>query len=800
MNSEDIFTNREISWLSFNERVLQEAEDPNTPLFERIRFIGIFSNNLDEFFRVRVATVKRMVDFGKDEEGLLGPHTPKELYDQIQEIVMRQQQKVQEIFSGILEEMKKEDIYLINEKQLTHKQGMFVRKYFQRRVLPNLVPIMLSRKNPFPYLRDRSVYLAVKLTGATDPEEYAYSLIRIPSRSVPRFLVLPPSGSRKFVMFLDDVIRFCFDDLFYYFGYTRFEAFTIKITRDAEIDLDDDISKSFIEKMETGLKKRKTGRPVRLVYDREMPADLLKFILKKMKIEEEENAVPGGKYHNHKDFMDFPEIGKKHHYYLKLPPFRHKDLPLHTSILKILRRKDVMLHYPYQMFNHFIDLLREAAIDPQVEEIGITFYRVAADSKVVNALLNAIRNGKVVTVVIELQARFDEEANIYWSNKLQEEGANVINGIPGLKVHSKLLWIKRHEGALYRHYAYIGTGNFNESTARIYADEGLLTSDPRIADEVANVFEFFKHNYRHFEYRNLIVSPFEMRRFFKKMINREIKLAKKGKPAWMILKMNSLIDPEMMMKIYEASQAGVQVKLIVRGIFGMKTGITGLSENIKGISIVDKYLEHSRIFVFGNDGDERWFISSADWMPRNLNRRIEVAAPVFDPDIRNELKEMLRIQLQDNTKARILDPDLKNLYGHSDPIHKYRAQEDFYNYIRKQHHLAMKIYHNPRCAHSRAGLKYIEKKGFDLVIRKYLTEGVSEGELLEIIQKTGMKPEELVRTQEKLFKTEYKGKQLTDAEWIRALTEHPQLLQRPIVINGDKAVVACPPEEIEKII
>ena len=317
---------------------------------------------------------------------------------------------------------------------------------------------------------------------------------------------------------------------------------------------------------------------------------------------------------------------------------------------------------------------------------------------------------------------------------------------------------------------------------------------------MANVFEFFKHNYRHFEYRNLIVSPFEMRRFFKKMINREIKLAKKGKPAWMILKMNSLIDPEMMMKIYEASQAGVQVKLIVRGIFGMKTGITGLSENIKGISIVDKYLEHSRIFVFGNDGDERWFISSADWMPRNLNRRIEVAAPVFDPDIRNELKEMLRIQLQDNTKARILDPDLKNLYGHSDPIHKYRAQEDFYNYIRKQHHLAMKIYHNPRCAHSRAGLKYIEKKGFDLEIRKYLTEGVSEGELLEIIQKTGMKPEELVRTQEKLFKTEYKGKQLTDAEWIRALTEHPQLLQRPIVINGDKAVVACPPEEIEKII
>lgn len=800
MNSEELFINREISWLSFNERVLQEAEDPATPLFERIRFIGIFSNNLDEFFRVRVATVRRMVDFGRDEEALLGEMTPRELYDQILEIVGRQQQKVLQIFTGILEELRKEDIYLINEKQLTHKQGVFVRKYFQRRVLPNLVPIMLSKKNSFPYLRDRSVYLAIKLTGGSATEDFAYSLIRIPSRSVPRFLVLPPSGSKKYVMFLDDVIRYCFDDLFYYFDYTRYEAYTIKITRDAEIDIDDDISKSFIEKMETGLKKRKTGKPVRLIYDREMPADLLKFILKKMKIEEEENAVPGGKYHNHKDFMDFPEIGKKKHYYLRLPPFRHKDLPLHTSILKVLRKKDVMLHYPYQMFLHFIDLLREAAIDPQVEEIGITLYRVASDSKVVNALLNAIRNGKRVTVVIELQARFDEEANIFWSNKLQEEGANVINGIPGLKVHSKLLWIKRQEGSVYRNYAYIGTGNFNESTARIYADEGVMTSDPRLADEVANVFDFFKHNYRHFDYKHLIVSPFGMRQFFTKMINREIKLAKKGKPAWMILKMNSLIDPDMMRKVYEASQAGVQVKLIVRGIFGMKTGIPGLSDNIGGFSIVDKYLEHSRIFVFGNDGDERYFISSADWMPRNLNRRIEVAIPILDPDICTELREMLQIQLRDNTKARILDPGLRNLYDRSDPIHKFRAQEDFYNFISKQHHIVMKIYHNPRCAHSRAGLKYMEKKGYDLEIRKYLTEGITEEEVQEILDKTGKHPLELVRTQEPLYKAEFRNRDLTPREWTEVLAAHPQLLQRPIVVNGDKAVLAHPPEEIEKIL
>jgi polyphosphate kinase len=800
MNAEEVFINREISWLSFNERVLQEAEDPNTPLLERIRFIGIFSNNLDEFFRVRVATVRRMVDFGKDEEGLLGPLTPKELYEQIQEIVQRQQSKVQEIFAGILGELKKEDINIINERQLTHKQGVFVRKNFQRKVLPNLVPIMLSRKNSFPYLRDRSVYLAIKLSGGAVAEEVAYSLIRIPSRSVPRFLVLPPSGPKKYVMLLDDVIRYCFDDLFYYFDYKKYEAYTIKVTRDAEIDIDDDISKSFIEKMEAGLKKRRTGRPVRLIYDREMPVDLLKFILKKMKIEAQENAVPGGKYHNHKDFMDFPEIGKPYHYYPKLPPFRHKDLPLHTSILKVLRKKDVMLHYPYQMFIHFIDLLREAAIDPQVEEISITLYRVAADSKVVNALLNAIRNGKSVTVVIELQARFDEEANIFWSNKLQEEGANVINGITGLKIHCKLLWIKRQEENGSRNYAYIGTGNFNESTSRIYADEGLMTADPRLSDEVANIFEFFKHNYKHFEYKNLIISPFDMRAIFTKMIRKEIKLAKKGLPAWIILKMNSLIDPEMMLKIYEASQAGVQVKLIVRGIFGMKTGIPGLSENIEGISIVDKYLEHSRIFIFGNDGDERYFISSADWMPRNLNRRIEVAAPIFDKDIQRELREMISIQLKDNTKARILDSDLRNLYDHSDPLHKYRAQEDYYNYIKNQHHIAMKVFHNPRCAQSRAGLKYLEKKGFELEIIKYITDGISEAEIKEILEKTGKKPLELIRTQEPFFRQHLKGKSLSEEEWMKLLVNNPQLLQRPIVVNGEKAVVAFPPEEVEHIL
>ncbi len=798
MYSDQNFINREISWLSFNERVLQEAEDQNTPLFERIRFIGIFSNNLDEFFRVRVATVRRMVDLGKDEENLLGNYTPQELHDKIQQIVIDQQNKVQEIFKNILEELKEDNIFLITEKDLNHSQGVFVKKYFYDKVLPNLVPIMLSKKNKFPYLRDRSAYLAVRLSKKSEPGNVAYSLIRIPGRSVPRFLVLPKMGRKKFVIMLDDVMRFCLSDLFFYFDYDIHMAYTLKITRDAELDIDDDISKSFMEKMSHSLKKRKTGKPVRLLYDREMPDDLREFIFKKMKINPE-NAIPGGRYHNHKDFMNFPEIGRKKHYYPKLPPFRHKDLRPSTSVLRVLRRKDIMLHFPYQTFNHFIDFLREAAIDPQVREIGITIYRVASDSKVMNALLNAIRNGKIVTVVIELQARFDEEANIFWSNKLQEEGANVINGVPGMKVHSKLAWVKRKENGSFKNYAYIGTGNFHEGTALIYADNGLLTSDPRLADEVENVFEFFKHNYKHFNYKHLVVSSFYMRDFFNDCIDREIELAKEGKDAWMILKMNSLIDPGMMMKVIEAGKAGVKVDLIIRGIFGIS--ITDeLSEHINAISIVDKYLEHSRIFIFGNDGDKKVFISSADWMTRNLNRRIEVACPVYDKQIQSVLMEMLNIQLKDNSKARILDPDLLNKYNRGDSEIKYRAQEDYYNFIKNKHHIIMKIYHNPRCAKSRAGLKYLEEQGYDIEIKKYLVEGISEDELKDIVAKTGMNPFYFVRTQEKEFITNYRGKEFSDDEWIKILVENPKLLQRPIVVNGGKAVLANPPEKVEDIV
>ncbi|PTN08332.1 polyphosphate kinase 1 [Mangrovibacterium marinum] len=798
MGKTDSYINREISWLSFNARVLQEAEDPTVPLFERLRFLGIFSNNLDEFFRVRVASVRRMVDLG-DDGSILGNFTPEELHEEIHRVVISHQKKSQEIYRKIMAEMADENIFIIDETKLTSEQGIFVKRYFNEKVLPNLVPIMLAEDHKFPYLRDRSVYLAIKLYRALKPGKFAYALVRVPSITLTRFLVLPARNNKKYIILLDDIIRYCMPDIFPLFKYDRYEAYTIKVTRDAELNIDDDISKSFIEKMELSLKRRKVGTPVRLLYDSNIPEDFLSFILKKMNLDPD-NTVAGGRYHNHKDFMNFPEVGSVHHYYKRLTPVRHRNLPPHDSILKKLRQADVMLHYPYQSFSHFLDLLREASIDPKVHEIGITIYRVADNSRVVNALLNAIRNGKRVTVVIELQARFDEEANIYWSNKLQEEGAHVINGVPGLKVHSKLAWIQRKEGNGLRNYAYVGTGNFHEGTARVYGDDGLLTADPRIADEVARLFGFFKHNYRNDQYKHLIVSPFSMRNFFVSMIDKEIEIAKSGKKAYMILKMNSLIDPGMIDKIAEAARAGVKVQLIVRGIFGLKTEEEGVRENLEAISIVDKYLEHSRIFLFGNDGEEKMFISSADWMPRNLNRRIEVACPIYDLDIQDELKQMLILQLKDNAKSRILDNALSNRYNHKTIGGRYRSQEDFYQYIKDKHQVIMKIYHNPRCSKSRAGLQFLEENGYPVDIVNYLKDGISEEEIRNIIQLTGMSAFDLVRTQEELYRTEFRDKPMSEDDWVKALSANPKLLKRPIVLNGTKAVLAQPAELIDKIL
>ncbi len=673
------YVNREISWLSFNERVLQEANDPDVPLLERLKFLGIFSSNLDEFFSVRVGTLQRMVDAGVKSDAMVGI-SPKKVMKQVHTKVLQLRDDFDSIFSELTKEMKKHNIFMVDEKNLDQLQRSFLKVYFQEKVRPRLIPVMLKDIQTFPYLKNQVIYLLIDVKKKNNPEGSNFALIEVPADILPRFILLPYSGESNCVIMLDDVIRFGMDDIFSTFEYDSIAAYTIKLTRDAELEIDDDVTKSFFEKVSESIDERKKGQPVRFVYDRKMPGYLLDFTLKRLKLQKFENLVPGGKYHNAKDFMNFPRIGHKSLYYEKKHPLPHKDLMRHRSILAAIREKDVLLHYPYQSFDYFIDLLREAAIDPAVTSIKITLYRVAHNSNVINALINAIKNGKSVTVVIELQARFDEKSNIYWTEILEEEGARIIDGVPGLKVHSKLCHITRTEEGIPVHYSCIGTGNFNESTARIYCDHMLMTRDPDVTFEVDKVFDFFTHNYKIYDHKHLLVSPLQMRNAFERFMDIEIENANNGKPAYIHAKMNSLVDSEMIYKLYDASRAGVKIKLIIRGICSLVPGVEGISENIEVISIVDKYLEHSRIFIFCNNGDERCFISSADWMVRNLDRRVEVAAPICSPSLQKEIKQYMEIQFLDNTKARIINVLQDNKYRKSDNG-SYRSQEDIYSFL-----------------------------------------------------------------------------------------------------------------------
>ncbi len=675
------YINRELSWLSFNERVLQEAEDSTVPVIERLRFLGIFSNNLDEFFRVRVATQRRMLELPKrDRERML--HDPEETLEAIQKKVVQLNQRFEKNYSKVLSALRKEDVYFVGEQDYDEKQAQVVANYFKEVVRPVLVPIMLNKKANFPELKGDAIYLAVKLSRrkqkGKEKVKPQFAIMEIPSKSVSRFLILPQRGNKKYVTLLDDIIRFKLEEIFQIFDYDKIEAHTIKITRDAELDFDDDISKSWMDKIEKSLQRRKTGAPVRFVYDQNIAPDLLDLILKSLDMSEKENIIPAGKYHNFKDFIGFPNIGAQALRYRNLKPVSHPYLKGTKSLFGCIRERDILLNFPYQSFNYIIDLLREAAIDPKVTSIKINLYRVATNSKVMNALVNAVKNGKRVTVVVELQARFDEANNLEWANYLQEEGVKVIFGVPGLKVHSKLILINRKEDGKTVHYAHIGTGNFHEGTARIYGDCSLLTSDSRITKEVNRVFQFFKNNYIRTTFRHLIVSPYNVRRKLVGFVNNEIKNAKAGKEAYIILKLNNLVDEALVKKLYDASKAGVQVKLIVRGICSLVPGVKGLSENIEVISIVDRFLEHARILVFCNGGDELYFITSADWMTRNLDNRIEVGTPIYDKSLQKILKKMLNYQLNDNVKARWIDARGGNKYVER-PGKAVRSQISTYN-------------------------------------------------------------------------------------------------------------------------
>ncbi len=679
-----MINNRDLSWLSFNERVLQEAQDESVPLLQRLRFLGIFSNNQDEYIRVRIANIVRLTHLkGKKIPKLSGGYTPAELLPLINSRVLDGQLKFTHIYEKILSEMEGHGIYVINENKLTKEQEDFCREYFSNIVSPRLVPLILRKSFKIPFLSDNHIYHAIKMSSKNGTN-IKYAIIQIPvSSACPRFVKLPSEEGRHDIIFLDDIIRLCLDEIFFMFNYDQISAYTFKLMRDSHLSFDEDISKSLLEKMEEGLENRLHGRPVRLIYDRNMPQDLFDIISTKLKLKSSDNLDAGGRYHRMRDLMKFPKVQSD----LETTPLtalQHPDIKPFSSILKVIREKDILLNYPYHTFNHFIDFLREAAIDPKVQNIYITLYRTAERSKVINTLVNAAQNGKNVVVLLELFARFDEEQNVENTELLQKAGVKVIPGVTGLKVHSKLVLIERKENSTIQGYTYIGTGNFNETTAQVYSDFGLFTYNKQIVADAKTVFELLLNAHKQFQFRQLMVSPYYLRAQTEKMIEREIKEAQKGRKAFIYGKCNSLTDERMVKLLYKASEAGVKIRLIIRGACSLQPQIKGQSENIKVISIVDRFLEHSRLFIFNNGGDNQVYISSADWMTRNLDRRIEVAVPIMDKKIKQTLKDFFDIQWNDNVKARDLTVFGKNNYvpkGRSKPCRSQIALYDFYKNI-----------------------------------------------------------------------------------------------------------------------
>jgi len=669
--------NRDLSWLSFNERVLQEASDPRNPLVERMRFVGIFSNNLDEFFRVRYAIARRDFRLLKDEEMIAQAHS---LLEQINSQVVQLQQKSLAILERIKEELKGEDIYIIDEREILPEHVDYVREYFINTISPALFTIILNEVEALPNLKDDVAYLAVRMVLASESgkkQKIQYALIELP-KTLDRFIVLPKIGNANYIILLDDVIRFCLSSHFYIFPCEDISAYMIKITRNAELDLDTDLNKSFIEKISTSVEGRKRAEPVRFIYDKLIDEEMLRFLKEKMGIQSTDSVIAGGRYHNRRDYMNFPHCERKELMYKPFHPYPIKDLKVEESLFSQIAQRDYLQYTPYHSFSYLIRFLREAALDPKVKSIKITIYRLAKQSQVINSLINAVKNGKKVTVQIELQARFDETANIHYAEQLQREGVNTIFGIRGLKVHSKIGVIEREENGKTYRYGFISTGNFNESSAKIYTDYTLFTAHQEILDEVNRVFKFFDTPFQVFQYKHLLVSPHYTKTTFLSLIDREIALAKEGKEAFLKLKMNGLTNEEMIEKLYEASQAGVKIQMIVRGVCGLLPQVQGLSENIEVISIVDRFLEHSRLYIFGNDGNPLYYISSADWMSRNLNNRVEVSCPIYQKDIQQQLWDTFHLAWNDRVKARIIDKDQQNAYRSQQQGQS--SQEAIYNY------------------------------------------------------------------------------------------------------------------------
>ena len=680
MSAEKLYIEKELSWLSFNERVLQEAADKTVPLIERIRFLGIFSNNLDEFYKVRFADVKRRILISQERGG---SDSPKRLLTKMQSKALKLNEQFDELYSELIREMARRRIFLVNEQQLDESQQKWIAKYFRREVMPHITPLLMKDEiDVLQFLKDEYAYIAVELRKE---EHYQYALIEIPTDHLPRFVMVPEQKGkrRKTIILLDNIIRHCLDELFKgFFDYDELSGYAMKMTRDAEYDLRNEIEYSLLEQMSEGVNQRLTAKPVRFVYERDMPPQMLEFLCNKLNISNYDNLIPGGRYHNFKDFIGFPNVGREYLENKPLPPMKCADFEGYANSFDAIKAKDILLYYPYHTFDHISELVRQASFDPKVLSIKINIYRVAKDSRLMNSLIDAVHNGKNVTVVVELQARFDEEANIEWSKVLTEAGVHVIFGAPGLKIHSKLLMISRREGEEIIRYAHIGTGNFHEKTARIYTDFSLLTADQEITNEVRNVFGYIENPYRPVKFNHLMVSPRNSRTQIYRLIDNEIANAKLGKKAALTIKVNNLVDKGIVNKLYGASTSGVKINMIIRGMCSLVPGIEGISDNIRIISIVDRFLEHPRVVITHNDGDPQVYISSADWMTRNIDHRIEVAAPVRDPRLKQRIIDITNIHFTDTVKARLIDKEMSNAYVPRGNRKKVRSQIAIYDYLK----------------------------------------------------------------------------------------------------------------------
>lgn len=680
MSAEKLYIEKELSWLSFNERVLQEAADKTVPLIERIRFLGIFSNNLDEFYKVRFADVKRRILISQERGG---SDNSKHLLTKMQTKALRLNEQFDELYGDLIREMARRRIFLVNENQLDDTQKRWITKYFRKEVMPHITPLLIKDDiDVLQFLKDEYAYITVDLRK---DDHSQYALLEIPTDHLPRFVMVPEQKGkrRKTIILLDNIIRYCLDELFKgFFDYDELNGYAMKMTRDAEYDLRLEIEYSLLEQMSEGVNQRLTAMPVRFVYEREMPQEMLDFLCSKLQISNYDSLIPGGRYHNFKDFIGFPNVGREYLENKPMPPMKCADFEGYANSFDAIKAKDILLYYPYHTFDHISELVRQASFDPKVLAIKINIYRVAKDSRLMNSLIDAVHNGKSVTVVVELQARFDEEANIEWSKVLTDAGVHVIFGAPGLKIHSKLLLISRREEGEIVRYAHIGTGNFHEKTARIYTDFALLTADQEITNEVRNVFGYIENPYRPVRFNHLIVSPRNSRKQLYRLIDGEIVNAKAGKKAALTIKVNNLVDKGIVNKLYGASNAGVKINMIIRGMCSLVPGIEGVSENIRIISIVDRFLEHPRVVITHNDGDPQVYISSADWMTRNIDHRIEVAAPVRDPRLKQRIIDITNIHFTDTVKARLIDKEMSNSYVPRGNRKKVRSQVAIYDYLK----------------------------------------------------------------------------------------------------------------------